>query len=170
MQTQIPVRKKRISYASIFVAIGCILIIIRVILYYLPAKSSAVPTDVQNTPPVSESVENPIPEVASVSKKKEAVSSPVVSETFHLSAGSTDNLFPVTGGSLLSILTVAKERGEITFSGQEYSGLGFFVTQLGSLKEGNGKHLMYYINGKEASVGVSIYVPKTGDLVVWKLK
>lgn len=158
MQTQIPVRKKRIPYASIFVAIGCILIIIRIILYYLPAKSSAVSTDVQNTPPVSESVENSIPEVTSVS------------ETFRLTAGGTDNLFPITGGSLLSILTAAKDRGEITFSGKEYSGLGFFVTQLGSLKEGNGKHLMYYINGKEASVGVSIYVPKTGDLVVWELK
>lgn len=169
MQIQTPV-KKRIPYASVFVAIGCILIIIRIILYYLPAKSSAVSTDVQNTPPVSESVENSIPEVTSVSEKKEAVSSPIVSETFRLTAGGTDNLFPITGGSLLSILTAAKDRGEITFSGKEYSGLGFFITELGSLKEGNGKHLMYYINGKEASVGVSIYVPKTGDLVVWELK
>jgi hypothetical protein len=169
MQIQTPV-KKRIPYASVFVAIGCILIIIRIILYYLPAKSSAVPADVHNTPPVSESVENSIPEVTSVSEKKEAVSSPIDSGTFRLIAGGTDSSLPITGESLLSILTVAKERGEITFSGQEYSGLGFFVTQLGSLKEGNGKHLMYYINGKEASVGVSIYVPKIGDFVVWELK
>jgi len=30
--------------------------------------------------------------------------------------------------------------------------------------------LLYYINGKEASVGVSTYKPKNGDIIEWKLK
>lgn len=167
---QIPTKKKQIPYPSIFIAVGCILIVIRVILYYLPAKPAAVPIDVQDVSSVSEQAKNPIPETVPVSEKKEGVSTSIVSETFHLVAGTTDSSISVSGGSLLSILTAAKERGEITLFGKEYFGLGFFVTELGSLKEGDGKHLMYYINGKEASVGVSTYVPKAGDLVVWELK
>ena len=167
---QIPIKKKQVPYSSIFVAVGCILIAIRVILYYVPAEPAAVPIDAQNVSSVSEQAKNPIPETVPVSEKKEGVSTSIVSETFHLVAGTTDSSISVSGGSLLSILTVAKERGEITLFGKEYFGLGFFVTELGSLKEGDGKHLMYYINGKEASVGVSTYVPKAGDLVVWELK
>jgi hypothetical protein len=129
-----------------------------------------VPIDAQNVSSVSEQAKNPIPETVPVSEKKEGVFTSIVSETFHLVAGTTDSSISVSGGSLLSILTAAKERGEITLFGKEYFGLGFFVTELGSLKEGDGKHLMYYINGKEASVGVSTYVPKAGDLVVWELK
>lgn len=170
MQTQIPTKKKRIPYSSIFVAIGCILIIIRIIVFYMPDRPVATPIDIQNTPSISEQVENPISETVPAPEKKTATVSPVISETFRLTAGATHNSLPVTGGSLLSILTSAKERGEITFSGKEYSGLGFFVTELGSLKEGDGKHLMYYINGKEASVGVSLYIPKVGDVVTWELK
>lgn len=167
---QIPIKKKQIPYSSIFVAVGCVLIVICVILYYLPAKPATVPIDAQNVSSVSEQTKNPIPETVPVSEKKEGVSTSIVSETFHLVAGTTDSSISVSGGSLLSILTAAKERGEIILSGKEYFGLGFFVTELGSLKEGDSKHLMYYINGKEASVGVSTYVPKAGDLVVWELK
>lgn len=60
--------------------------------------------------------------------------------------------------------------GKMTFDGQEYTGLGFFVTQINSLEAVDGKNLMYYINGKEASLGVSTYVIKEGDIIEWKLK
>lgn len=170
MQVQILVRKKRIPWSSIFVAIGCALIIIRVILYYLPAKPTEAPVDIQTTPLPSEQTQNPASPSIPTPEKEKTVSTSVVSETFRLAAGSTILSLQVTGGSLLTILTSAKERGEIAFSGKEYPGLGFFVTELGSLKEGDGKHLMYFINGKEASVGVSLYIPKAGDSVVWELK
>jgi hypothetical protein len=29
---------------------------------------------------------------------------------------------------------------------------------------------MYYINGKEAEIGISSYIPKNGDMIEWKLK
>jgi hypothetical protein len=170
MQVQIPVRKKRIPWSSIFVVIGCALLIIRIILYYLPAKPTEAPIDIQNTPIVSVQTQSPAPSFIPTSEKEKAVATSVVSETFRLAAGSTVLSLQVTGGPLLTILTSAKERGEIAFSGKEYPGLGFFVTEFGSLKEGDGKHLMYFINGKEASVGVSLYIPKAGDSVVWELK
>lgn len=60
--------------------------------------------------------------------------------------------------------------GKLSFEGKEYPGLGFFITSIGSLESGEGKNLMYYINGKEASLGVSSYVVKEGDIIEWKLK
>ena len=67
-------------------------------------------------------------------------------------------------------LVRAKNAGNITFSGRTYTGLGFFVTDIGTLHSGNGKSLIYYINGKEASVGVSSYTLKDGDVIKWKLE
>ena len=67
-------------------------------------------------------------------------------------------------------LLYLKNNGKISFSGKNYPGLGFFVTDIGSLHAGNGKNLLYYINGKEASVGVSSYTLKDGDIIEWKLK
>ena len=67
-------------------------------------------------------------------------------------------------------LIQAKNSGIITFSGNNYTGLGFFVTDIGTLRAGNGKNLLYYINGKEAIVGVSSYTLKDGDVIEWKLE
>jgi hypothetical protein len=67
-------------------------------------------------------------------------------------------------------LMEAKNAGKITFSGKNYPGLGFFVTDFGELHAGSGKDLLYYINSKEANVGVSSYVLKDGDVIEWKLE
>lgn len=67
-------------------------------------------------------------------------------------------------------LVQTKNDGKITFSGKNYPMLGFFVTDIGSLHSGNGKNLLYYINGKQASVGVSSYTLKDGDTIEWRLE
>lgn len=72
--------------------------------------------------------------------------------------------------TLYQILNDKKNINKISFSGKNYSGLGFFITDIGDLHSGNGKNLFYYINGKEASVGISSYIPKEGDVVLWKLE
>lgn len=71
--------------------------------------------------------------------------------------------------TLLNDLTKARDSGKIVLEGKQYSGLGFYVTKIGSLEESNGKYLIYYVNGKEASVGISSYIPKDGDVIDWKL-
>lgn len=71
---------------------------------------------------------------------------------------------------LYDALTQAKNTNNISFSGRNYPGLGFFVTDIGTLHAGNGKNLLYYINGKEATVGVSSYTLKDGDVIEWKLE
>ena len=72
--------------------------------------------------------------------------------------------------SVYDAMNVLKEEGKITFEGKNYPGLGFFVTRINSLISGDGKNLMYYINGVEASVGISTYEIKEGDIIEWKLK
>lgn len=72
--------------------------------------------------------------------------------------------------TLYDALMGVKASGSMDFDGKLYPGLGFFVTQVGTLSQGEGKNLMYFINGKEASVGVSSYTLKNGDVIEWKLQ
>ena len=67
-------------------------------------------------------------------------------------------------------LVEARNAGILDFSGKNYSVLGFFVTDIGTLHSGDGKDLLYYINGKEATVGVSVYILKDSDVIEWKLE
>ena len=83
---------------------------------------------------------------------------------------STINLQFSSGTSLFDALNDAKNAGNIEFSGKNYPGLGFFVTNIGTLHGGNGKHLIYYVNGNEATVGVSSYTLNDNDIVEWKLE
>ncbi|KKR79488.1 MAG: hypothetical protein UU24_C0007G0015 [Candidatus Nomurabacteria bacterium GW2011_GWA2_40_9] len=75
----------------------------------------------------------------------------------------------ITGQTLYEVLQM-EENKDIIFYGKNYSGLGFFVTDIGTLHSGDGKYLFYYINSKEASVGVSSYLLKDGDIIEWELK
>lgn len=72
--------------------------------------------------------------------------------------------------SVYDAMKILREEGKITFEGKNYPALGFFVTKINSLESGNGKNLMYDINGVEASVGISTYEIKEGDIIEWKLK
>jgi len=67
-------------------------------------------------------------------------------------------------------LVQAKNQGQIVFNGKNYLGLGFFITDIETLHSGGGKDLLYYVNGKEATVGVSSYTLKNGDIIEWKLE
>lgn len=84
--------------------------------------------------------------------------------------GTTTRLSFLPGDSFFDVLLEAQKNERITFSGKTFSGLGFFVTNIGKLESGGGKTPKYYINGKEASVGVSFYVPQNGDVIEWKLE
>ena len=74
------------------------------------------------------------------------------------------------GKSLYDILLKEKENNTLSFSGKEYPSMGFFTTDIGTLHSTKDHYLMYYINGKEAEVGISSYFPKNGDVIEWKLK
>jgi len=93
----------------------------------------------------------------------------------------TENITLILGEEIINLsfapetffydaLMEASNAGNLTFEGKNYPGLGFFITDIGPLHSGNGKYLLYYINGKEATVGVSAYKLKNGDIIEWKLE
>ena len=107
-------------------------------------------------------------------KKTEALlpfSTEIKDQSFTLIAREIDTRLPISPNTLLyDALEEVKNTGKITLLGKNHPGLGFFVTEIGSLHSGNGKNLLYYINGKEATVGVSSYKLKDGDIIEWKLE
>ncbi|MCX6753193.1 MAG: DUF4430 domain-containing protein [Candidatus Nomurabacteria bacterium] len=87
-----------------------------------------------------------------------------------IKVGDTNINLPIqSNASLYDVLLAGQKSGQINFTGKNYSGMGFFISSIGNLKEGYGKYLIYYVNGTEASVGISSYVPKVGDIIEWKL-
>ena len=65
---------------------------------------------------------------------------------------------------------MAKLRGEgkISFTEKNYLGMGKFIDTIDGMKGDGEKTWIYYVNGKKASVGVSNYQIKPGDVVSWK--
>ncbi len=101
---------------------------------------------------------------------EEKIKTPATNLSITVVAGETKVGIPyIENETFYSTLVSAQKSGLITFAGREYSGLGFFVSDIGDLHTMPGKNLLYYINGKEASVGVSTYIPKNGDVVEWRL-
>ena len=72
--------------------------------------------------------------------------------------------------TLYNALIEARDAGKLIFAGKNYPGLGFFVTDIGTLHANGRNNLIYSINGKEATVGVSSYTLKDGDIIEWKLE
>ena len=99
------------------------------------------------------------------------VLAPTNTNVVTLKIGDTNINLPIQdGASLYDILLAGQKTGQINFTGKNYSGMGFFISSVGDLKEGNGKYLIYYVNGTEANLGISSYIPKVGDVIEWKLQ
>lgn len=60
------------------------------------------------------------------------------------------------------------EKEGFSFLGREYPQLGFFVDEINGIKNESNKYWIYYVNETEASVGVSKYIIKEGDIISWK--
>ena len=76
------------------------------------------------------------------------------------------------GSSVYDLMqAVASLHSDFTFQGKDFGpGMGFFVDEINGVKGGlkQGKYWIYYINNKEAQVGVSNYMIKPNDVITWK--
>ena len=54
------------------------------------------------------------------------------------------------------------------FKYEEFTGLGAFINEINGQKGGENGYWIYYVNNIEASVGVSKYILKSGDIISWK--
>jgi hypothetical protein len=65
---------------------------------------------------------------------------------------------------------IKSENNDFDFSGREHSGLGFFVEKINDKNNTNFSYWIYYINDRQAEVGVSSYVLQDGDIINWRLE
>jgi hypothetical protein len=65
---------------------------------------------------------------------------------------------------------IKKENNNFDFKYKEYPSLGIFVNGINGVDGGGGKYWIYFVNKKEASVGVSNYILREGDIINWELK
>jgi hypothetical protein len=75
------------------------------------------------------------------------------------------------GDSLFNAMNELQNSGQISFKGKEFSAMGFFVEEINGFKQlpKERKYWRYYVNNKEASVGISNYKLKNNDSIEWKL-
>jgi hypothetical protein len=72
------------------------------------------------------------------------------------------------GSSVYDVMIKIKnENTDFDFKYKEYPSLGIFIDEINGMESSPGKYWMYYINNKEASVGVSNYILKDGDSILW---
>lgn len=62
-----------------------------------------------------------------------------------------------------------QKEGKITFKYKNYPGMGKFIEEINNIKNGE-KSWIYYVNNKKATIGISNYKIKNGDVVSWKLE
>lgn len=74
------------------------------------------------------------------------------------------------GKSLYDVLNMEKEKANLNLVGKNFSGMGFFVSEIGTLKENSDQQLIYFVNNKSPNIGISNYILKDKDVVEWKLK
>ncbi|KKR61653.1 hypothetical protein A2643_03605 [Candidatus Nomurabacteria bacterium RIFCSPHIGHO2_01_FULL_39_220] len=149
-------------YIRIFIAI----VFSVVILFFIDTKEKE--DVIQNI--VQESVV-PSPQINNKPKTQIVDTPPKNTQSATVLAGATTaHLSFAPDTSFYDTLVQAKSAGQIEFAGKNYPGLGFFVTDIGTLHASRGKYLLYYINGTEATVGVSSYTLKDGDIIEWKLE
>ena len=124
--------------------------------------------EVKDSTPLFFSTQNISKEIPVVSEVK--ISQNATVDTITIKIGDHSVLLPVkTNTSLYDILLAGQKAGQIHFTGKNYSSMGFFISSIENLHEGDGKYLIYYVNGVEASVGISSYIPKINDVIEWKI-
>ena len=70
--------------------------------------------------------------------------------------------------SVYDFMEKLKEEGKINFTEKNYTGMGKFIDSINGVYGNGNQNWIYYVNGKEASIGVSNYKLNPGDVVSWK--
>ena len=162
---------KIIKQNIIQIIAGLVLIILSV--FYFSNQSRPIQKAKVDIP--IEITEEPKPDIVKKEIKKEV---PVFlkenSESF-VRVDTPDKSYKVNiegGENVYEVMNNLKndKNNNFDFKYREYSSLGIFIKEINGVKDGGGKYWFYYINGVEASMGVSNYIIKKGETISWKLK
>lgn len=165
---------------KILTFIGVTALVVAVSSFFLPNSTKTLNQIIENPSPslspenlstnTSTPEKSPIPKTipeknSTSSKTNEIKVTFVVSlddkkTSYNLSLGSEKNIFDAMNELAFS--------SYFKFSGKNFSGMGFFVDEINGTKNSLTKNWVYYINGKYATVGISGYYLKNGDIIEWK--
>ena len=70
--------------------------------------------------------------------------------------------------TVYDLMDALRTKEEITFTEKNYIGVGKFIDSINGIQGNGDKNWIYYVNGVKATVGVSNYKLKPGDVVSWK--
>ena len=70
--------------------------------------------------------------------------------------------------SVYDFMSKLRDEGKITFTDKNYIGMGEFIVSINGIENNSDMSWIYYVNNKEASVGISNYKINGGDVVSWK--
>ena len=72
-----------------------------------------------------------------------------------------------TTGTVLDAMRALAAESELSFSGRDFPGLGFFVEEINGKRNENGYYWILRINGELSGKGVSQARVETGDIIEW---
>ena len=102
------------------------------------------------------------PEILAEKSKNEInITLEVLGQTYKISAPEKSSVYNV-----MNILK-NQEKNNFTFNYKKYPSIGIFIDEINGVLGGQRSYWIYYVNGVEASVGVSSYILKDGDSVLW---
>ena len=70
--------------------------------------------------------------------------------------------------SVYDFMSKLRSERKINFTEKNYIGMGKFIETINGVKGNGDQNWIYYVNNKEAQVGVSNYKINPGDIVSWK--
>jgi hypothetical protein len=73
----------------------------------------------------------------------------------------------VAGETAYDFMAKLEQEGKISFKEKNYIGMGELITEINGLDNNGSESWIYYVNGKEASAGVSNYKLVNEDIISW---
>jgi hypothetical protein len=101
---------------------------------------------------------------------------PMVQEVERAKSASPSGKGPVpipvlAPGTVLDAMDAYKKVSDtFSYAGKEHPGIGFFVQEIGGVREGEGYYWMLYVNGETADLGASRLRVAPGDTVEWRFQ
>ena len=126
-----------------------------------PAEASA---SLAAYPPLPAAVKGKMTHVATKEEAPELIGVQFVVEH------ATSTYYIPKGSTVLNLMLQASSSQAVIFTSKEYSGLGTLITSINGKVSNQGRSDLFWIysvNGKKATVGVSAYVLRDGDVVSW---
>lgn len=152
--------------------IASLILIILSAFYFFNHKKSLPQAKVNI--PIQKNEESKISVISKEIKKEVPVVQKEKSENF-VTVDMPDKSYKINikdGENVYEVMNNLKndKNNNFDFQYREYPSLGSFVKEINGVRDGGGKYWFYYINGAEASVGISNYIIRKGDTISWKLK